>query len=198
METPLLEQLIQAFCCLPGIGAKSAKRMAFYLLEQDRSGGKQLALILDQAINEIGQCQNCRILTEDKLCQLCANPKRDNAQLCIVQTPADVLAIESATQFEGHYFVLGGHISPLDGMGPEDIGLDILEKRMQEGQLNEIILATNPTIEGQATAHYIHEKAKKYQIKVSRIAFGVPLGGELEFVDGGTLSHAFTDRHYYP
>jgi len=198
METPLLEQLIQAFCCLPGIGAKSAKRMAFYLLEQDRSGGKQLALILDQAINEIGQCQNCRILTEDKLCQLCANPKRDNAQLCIVQTPADVLAIENATQFEGHYFVLGGHISPLDGMGPEDIGLDILEKRMLEGQLNEIILATNPTIEGQATAHYIHEKAKKYQIKVSRIAFGVPLGGELEFVDGGTLSHAFTDRHYYP
>ncbi len=171
--------------------------MAFYFLEQNREGGKQLASILNQALNKIGQCKKCRILTENEICQLCANVKRHNGQLCIVQTPADVLAIENATHYNGLYFVLGGHISPLDGTGPQDIGLDILEQQMQADDLTEIILATNPTIEGQATAHYIQKKAQKYQIKVTRIAYGVPLGGELEFVDGGTLAHAFTDRHHY-
>lgn len=196
-QPPLLEQLIDAFCCLPGVGMKSAKRMAFHLLEHDRAGGKKLALVLDQAIDEIGRCQDCRILTEDQHCQLCVNPKRDDTVLCVVETPSDVLAIEKSTTFEGKYFVLGGHLSPLDGVGAKDIGLDLLETRINNGILKEIILATNPTIEGQATAHYIYEKTKKTGIKVTRIAYGVPLGGELEFVDGGTLAHAFSDRHHY-
>ena len=191
---PLFDQLMDALRCLPGVGPKSAQRMAFYLLERDRDGGRRLAMILAQAMENIGRCRRCRTLTESELCHLCASSKRDRTTLCVVETPADVLAIEQATDYRGLYFVLGGRLSPLDGIGPREIGLDTLDRRLGEGELREIILATNPTVEGEATAHYIADMLSGRELRVTRIAHGVPLGGELEFVDGGTLSHAFSGR----
>ena len=189
-----LTDLIEALRCLPSVGPKSAQRMAYHLLERDRSGAMTLSSCLQNAVEAIGHCKSCRTLTESELCKVCADNKRDSSSLCIVESPSDVISIEKSTDFNGLYFVLMGHLSPLDGIGPADIGLDILEKRFIEDSLKEVILATNPTVEGSATANYISELAKSQQIKVMRIAQGIPLGGELEFVDGGTLSHAFSGR----
>ncbi|MEW8429271.1 MAG: recombination protein RecR [gamma proteobacterium symbiont of Ctena orbiculata] len=195
MPSPsLLQQLISALRCLPGVGAKSAQRMAYHLLERDREGGRELSRILAEALERIGHCSRCRTLSETERCQLCANPERDPAQLCIVETPADQAMIEQAIDYRGCYFVLGGHLSPLDGIGPKEIGLDRLDERFAEGEVKEIILATNPTIEGDATAQYIHDMALARGIKTTRIAQGVPMGGELEYVDGATLAHAFRGR----
>ena len=190
----LLQQLIEGFCCLPGVGPKTAQRMAFHILERDREGGKQLADVLLQAVERIGHCSRCRTLSEDELCGLCANDQRNDTQLCIVETPADVYAIEQATDYRGRYFVLGGRLSPLDGVGPAQIGLPRLAAMLAEGMVEELILATNPTVEGEATAQYIGEMAAEQGISATRIAHGVPLGGELEYVDGGTLAHAFMGR----
>jgi len=190
----LLQQLIEALRCLPGVGPKSSQRMAFYLLERDRGGANRLAQVLAEAMRDIGHCERCNTLTEHTVCRLCSNQQRDAGQLCIVESPSDVVAIEQATHYRGVYFVLGGHLSPLDGIGPDDIGLDKLAQRLRTESVSEIIIATNPTIEGEATAHYIREMAQTQGVKITRIAHGVPLGGELEFVDGGTLSHAFSGR----
>ena len=192
--SPLINRLIEDLRCLPGVGPKSAQRMAFHLLEHNREAAKQLAHTLLEAVEKIGHCQSCRTLTESSLCTVCTNPKRDQGKLCIVETPADVNAIEQATDYKGLYFVLMGHLSPLDGIGPKEIGLDILEQRIKEGAIEEVILATNPTVEGEATAHYISEIVKASGIRSTRIAHGVPVGGELEYVDGGTISHAFSGR----
>lgn len=190
----LLNELIQSLRCLPGVGPKSAQRMAFHLLQHNRDGGKQLSRILDRAISEIRHCQKCRTLTETDLCEICSNPNRDSALLCVTESPADTWIIDQATAFKGKYFVLHGRLSPLDGMGPDQLGIDLLEQLMALGEIKEIILATNSTVEGQATAHFIGEIAAKFKIKASRIAYGIPMGGELEFVDSGTLSHAFHGR----
>ena len=190
----LLDQLIEALRCLPSVGAKSAQRMAYFLLERDREGGRNLARVLAGAMEKIGHCSRCRTFTEQDVCELCVNPSRDDSVLCVVESPADVRVMEQAIDFRGRYFVLGGHLSPLDGIGPVEIGLDLLEKRLQEDVVKEIVLATNPTIEGEATAHYIAEIASAKGVKATRIAHGVPLGGELEFIDGGTLAHAFAGR----
>ena len=196
--SPLVQELIQSFKCLPGVGAKSAQRMAFHLLERNRVGGKKLAMSLATAMDNIGHCQQCRTFTEDDYCDICLSPKRQiSEQLCIVETPADVIAIEQTGEFQGLYFILMGHLSPLDGIGPDDLGLDVLEKQLAKRQFKEVILATNPTVEGEATAHFIAELAKKYQVNISRIAHGVPVGGELEYVDGNTLSHALSGRKNY-
>lgn len=192
--SPLLDELIEAFRCLPGVGPKTAQRMAFHLLERDREGGMQLARMLQAAINGVGHCKTCRTLSEEDECRICSSSRRNHAQLCIVETPADVLAIDKATGYQGVYFVLMGRLSPLDGIGPEELGLDLLAKRLDSGEITELILATNPTVEGEATSHYISEMAHKRGIRATRIAHGVPLGGELEYIDGGTLSQAFNDR----
>lgn len=190
----LLGELIQHLCCLPGIGPKSAQRMAFHILQRDRSGAQHLANTLLKAVDEIGYCQQCRTLTEDDLCGVCAQVTRDLSVLCVVESPADVWVVDQATLFKGTYFVLHGRLSPLDGIGPDELGLDLLQQRFAQGEIKEIILATNSTIEGEATAQFIAEVAKKYNIQASRIAHGVPMGGELEFIDSGTLSHAFNGR----
>jgi recombination protein RecR len=190
----LIGQLIESLRCLPGVGPKSAQRMAFQLLEHDREGGRQLAAILVQAMDRVGNCRDCRTLSEDVVCNLCASERRDRRQLCVVETPADVQALEQATGYQGLYFVLMGHLSPLDGIGPEALGLDLLEARLASGEVKELILATNPTVEGEATAHFISEMARAHGIRATRIAHGVPMGGELEYIDGGTLSHAFAGR----
>jgi recombination protein RecR len=190
----LLGQLIQNLCCLPGVGPKSAQRMAFYLLQRDRNGAKALAETLLRAIDNIGHCQQCRTLTEHAVCEICADTSRDSSLICIVESPADVWIINQATVFKGHYFVLHGRLSPLDGIGPDEIGLDLLEQRLATGTIKELIIATNSTVEGEATAYFIGEIARKQQVRASRIAHGVPMGGELEFIDSGTLSHAFNGR----
>lgn len=196
--SPLVQELIDSLKCLPGVGAKSAQRMAFQLLERNRRGGSKLAATLDKAMSDIGHCQSCRNFTEQALCEICQSPKRKTStSLCVVETPGDVIAIEQTGEFVGKYFVLMGHLSPIDGIGPDDLGLDILEKQFATGQFLEVILATNPTVEGEATAHFIAELAQKYQINISRIAHGVPVGGELEYVDGNTLSHALSGRKSY-
>ncbi|MGP9765681.1 recombination mediator RecR [Halomonas sp. AOP13-D3-9] len=192
--SPLVEQLMEAFRILPGVGPKTAQRMAMHLLERERPGGQRLAAVIQQAIEEVGYCQRCRTLTEADICALCESPRRDDALLCVVESPADQLAIEEAGGFKGRYFVLHGHLSPLDGVGPESIGLDLLEARVAEGLIEEVVLATNPTIEGEATAHYIAALLSEHGVKLSRLAYGVPMGGELEYVDGGTLSRAFNGR----
>ena len=192
--SPLLGELIQALQCLPGVGAKSAQRMAFHLLERDRKGGEQLAESLQAAISRIGHCRACRNFSETELCPVCANAQRDDAQLCVVETPADVAAIEQSTHYGGKYFVLMGRLSPLDGIGPSELGLDRLDERLADGVVRELILATNPTLEGEATSHYIGELAGRYDVRVMRLAQGVPLGGELEYLDSGTLAHAFSER----
>lgn len=192
--SPLVEQLMEAFRVLPGVGPKTAQRMAMHLLERERPGGQKLASIIQQAIEEVGYCQRCRTLTEADICVLCESPRRHDHLLCVVESPADQLAIEEAGGFQGRYFVLHGHLSPLDGVGPEAIGLDLLEARVAEGQISEVVLATNPTVEGEATAHYIASLLADYGVTLSRLAYGVPMGGELEYVDGGTLSRAFNGR----
>ncbi len=196
-ETSLLQELVEALKCLPGVGPKSAQRMAFHLLERDREGARRLSSALSEAAEKVGHCKICRTLTEREVCRLCSNPARQRELLCIVETPADVLAVEQAGIYRGLYFVLMGHLSPLDGIGPEDLGLDQLEARLDEGEVNEVILATNPTVEGEVTAHYISEMAGDRGVKTTRIAHGVPIGGELEYVDSGTLSHAFEGRKEY-
>lgn len=190
----LLKELIQSLCCLPGVGPKSAQRMAFHLLQRNREGGLQLGKMLERAVNEIGHCRECRTLTEAELCEVCANPLRDAETLCVVESPADVWVVDQATTFKGKYFVLHGRLSPLDGIGPDQLGFDVLEQRMASGQIKEIILATNSTVEGQATAHFIADVAAKFGVRATRIAHGVPMGGELEFIDSGTLAHAFNGR----
>ncbi|MDW6003505.1 recombination mediator RecR [Vibrio mangrovi] len=191
----MLEHLMEALRCLPGVGPKSAQRMAFHLLQRDRQGGLRLADALSQAMTEIGHCQECRTFTEEDVCHICKNPKRqENGQLCVVESPADIAAVEATGQFSGRYFVLMGHLSPLDGIGPADIGLDLLDFRLQQGGVTEVILATNPTVEGEATAHYIADLCQAHHVSASRIAHGVPVGGELELVDGTTLSHSIMGR----
>jgi len=192
--SPLINKLIDDLRCLPGVGPKTAQRMAFQLLERNRDAAKRLAQTLLEASEKVGHCQSCRTLTEDPLCQICSSGKRDPRKLCVVETPADVNAIEQATEYDGLYFVLLGHLSPLDGIGPKQIGLDILEQRINDAKFDELILATNPTVEGDATAHYISELAKISGLRTTRIAHGIPVGGELEYIDGGTLSHAFSGR----
>ncbi len=190
----LLGQLIQNLCCLPGVGPKSAQRMAFHLLQRDREGAKQLANSLLRAVDEIAYCQMCRTLTDTDICNICAQSSRDGSILCVVESPADVWVVDQATVFKGLYFVLHGRLSPLDGVGPDDIGTELLQQRFAQGEVKEIILATNSTVEGEATAYFIAELAKKHNIQASRIAHGVPMGGELEFIDSGTLAHAFSGR----
>jgi len=192
--SPLLLRMIDALRCMPGVGRKSAQRIAFHLLERDRDGATSLSAALADAVQGIGHCSRCRMFTEHELCSICAAAGRDEAQLCVVESPADVMAIEDATGFRGLYFVLMGHLSPLDGIGPEELGLGVLDERLAEGSTAEMIIATNPTVEGDATAHYLADMAGRHGIQASRIAHGVPLGGELEYVDGGTLSHAFYGR----
>jgi recombination protein RecR len=192
--SPLIRQLMEALRCLPGVGNKTAQRMAYYLLERDRDGGRALAQALERAMRDVQRCRDCRTLCETERCQLCRSDSRDPTQLCVVESPADVDAIEQATDFRGRYFVLLGHLSPLDGIGPAELGLDQLAQRFAQGELREVILATNPTIEGEATAQYISELAHEQGIRTTRIAHGVPMGGELEYIDSSTLSHAFSGR----
>ena len=190
----LLGQLIQNLCILPGVGPKTAQRMAFYLLQRNRNGAKILADTLLTAIDNIVHCQQCRTFTEHNVCDACTDTSRDGSVICIVESPADAWVIDQATVFKGHYFVLHGRLSPLDGIGPDQLGLDLLEQRLSSGEINELILATNSTVEGEATAYFIGEIAKKHLVPASRIAHGVPMGGELEFIDSSTLSHAFNGR----
>jgi recombination protein RecR len=195
LKKGLLGQLTQTLCCLPGVGPKTAQRMSFHLLQRDRNGAKILAETLIEALAKIRHCQVCRTLTEQNICQICADKARDSGLVCIVESPADVWIIDQATVFKGHYFVLHGRLSPLDGIGPDELGLDVLEQRMSAGTIKELILATNSTVEGEATAYFIGELARKHKVQASRIAHGVPMGGELEFIDSGTLAHAFNGRN---
>lgn len=193
-QTSHLAQLMQALRCLPGVGPKSAQRMSFHLLQRDRQGARTLAEALLAALEHIGHCRLCRTLTEGDLCPVCASPNRDDSLLCVVETPTEVYAIDQFTGFKGRYFVLNGRLSPLDGIGPDELGLDDLEQRLRSGDVRELILATNTTVEGEATAHYLCEMARHYGVRPTRIAHGVPFGGELEYVDGATLAHAFNGR----
>jgi len=190
----VIDQLIDALRCLPGVGAKSAQRMALQLLERDKVGASRLAEAIVEAIEKVGRCAECRTLTENKVCGICSNSRRLATQICVVENPADLYAIEQAGSFQGKYFVLLGHLSPIDGMGPEQLGIDQLVERLQHSDVSELILATNLTVEGEATAHFIADKAKALGVSVSRIAYGVPMGGELEYVDGGTLNMALQSR----
>lgn len=193
-EKGYIAQLMQALQCLPGVGPKSAQRMTFHLLQRDRQGARNLAQILQLAVEKIGHCEQCRTLSENSVCELCSNPSRDPSIICVVETPADVYAVDQVAIFKGRYFVLHGRLSPLDGIGPEDLGLDLLESRLASSEVNELILATNSTVEGEATAHYIAGIAHQHKVKATRIAHGVPVGGELEYIDSGTLAHAFGGR----
>jgi recombination protein RecR len=192
--SPLLANLIEALRCLPGVGGKSAQRMAFHLLERERERGLKLADALREAMQRIGHCTRCRNFSEEPVCSICANASRDRHLLCVVESPVDLAAIEQATGYRGQYFVLMGRLSPLDGLGPQELGLDRLSERLAEGEVEEMILATNPTVEGEATAHYLAQLARAAGIRPTRLAHGVPLGGELEYVDRGTLAHAFGSR----
>ncbi len=194
MFGPVIDELIDALRCLPGVGPKSAQRMALQLLEKNREGGLRLADAIGTAVERIRRCRLCRNLTEDDLCAICANSRREQGVICVVETPADLFAIEQSGSYQGLYFVLLGHLSPIDGVGPDDIGVDQLLARVGQEEIRELVLATNLTVEGEATAHYIGERARQLGVNVTRIAYGVPIGGELEYVDGGTLSHAFTSR----
>ncbi len=192
--SPALAVLIAALRRLPGVGPKSAQRMAFHLLERDREGALDLSRALASAVEVIGQCHRCRMLSDSELCPICANPQRDDALLCVVESPADVVAVEQSGGFRGRYFVLMGHLSPLDGVGPAELGVDQLEALLDGGTVRELILATNPTVEGEATAHFLADIATRRGVRATRIAHGVPVGGELEYVDGGTLAHALAGR----
>jgi recombination protein RecR len=193
-HSPHLAQLIEALRALPGVGPKTAQRMAFHLLQEGRPGARALAAALEAALSSVKRCQRCRMLTEEELCTICAAPLRDATLLCAVESPADVVAVESSGSYRGRYFVLMGHLSPLDGIGPEQLGSRELEALLAQGQVRELILATNSTVEGEATAHFLSELAARHGIRASRIAHGVPVGGELEYVDGGTLAHALAGR----
>jgi recombination protein RecR len=192
--SPLLTELIRALQVLPGVGAKSAQRMAFHLLDRNREGARRLARTLDAAVADIGHCERCRMLTEDSVCRFCASPQRDGTKLCVLETPADLLAIEHSGAYRGRYFVLLGHLSPIDGIGPSELGLDLLEQRLADGEVAEVVVATSVTVEGDATAHLVAALAHKHGVAATRIAYGVPVGGELEFIDSGTLSRALTGR----
>jgi recombination protein RecR len=192
--SPALQELIDALRCLPGVGPKSAQRMTLHLLERDREGATALAEALQSAVDKVDHCSRCRNFTELDVCEICIDPRRDASTICVVETPADVLAVEQSGSYRGMYFVLMGHLSPIDGIGPEEIGLDRFHRRVVDEGIAEVILATNPTVEGEATAYYLSDALHREGVKVSRIAHGVPLGGELEFVDGSTLAHAFSGR----
>jgi len=193
--SPLLQHLLQALQCLPGVGARTSQRMAFYLLQRDRGGAQELAGALLDAIENIGECDRCRMLSEEATCRLCASADRDATLICVVESPADVMAIEESGIFRGHYFVLHGRLSPLDGIGPEELRLDIFEERIAADNVAEVILATSSTVEGEATAGYLASLAQSRGVTVSRIAHGVPIGGELEYVDRSTLSRAIAGRN---
>jgi len=196
-SSTLVNQLIEALRCLPGVGPKSAQRMAYYLLERERAGAENLSAVLAKAVKEVGHCQQCRSLSEQTICDICISTNRDRTTLCIVESPSDVQVIDQSTDFKGLYFVLMGHLSPLDGIGPEEIGLDLLASRLDQGEVKEVVLATNFTVEGEATAHYISEMVNSRNITASRIAHGVPVGGELEYVNSSTLSRAFSSRQNF-
>jgi len=191
---PSLARLIEALRCLPGVGPKTAQRMAFHLLERDSDGGRELAASVSGAIQSLGHCGRCRMFAEGERCPICASSRRDRSLLCVVESPADVVAIEQSASYGGCYFVLMGHLSPLDGIGPAEIGIDAFEALLREGEVHEVILATNPTVEGEATAHFLSTIVARAGLSASRIAHGVPVGGELEYVDGGTLAHALAGR----
>ncbi len=192
--SPLLQDLLEALRCLPGVGPRSAQRMAFKLLEQDRDAGRRLVKAMDQALENIAECKQCRMLSEAELCWICAAPRRDAGTICVVESPADVIAVEDSASYNGHYFVLMGRLSPLDGIGPDELGLQLLESRLDQGGVTELIIATSATVEGEATAGYLAGLAQQRGIRATRIAHGVPLGGELEFVDSSTLSLAISGR----
>lgn len=191
---PALQHLIESLRCLPGVGPKSALRMAYYLLQRDRKGASGLANALSDALETVGHCQLCNNFSEQPICPVCASQKRDASMLCVVEMPTDVMMLEQTQSYDGLYFVLMGRLSPLDGVGPKEINLDKLIKRAQTNAVQEVILATNYTVEGEATAHYIIELLKARNIKVSRIARGLPMGGEIEYVDSGTLAQAIVER----
>lgn len=193
-HSPLIQNLIDAFCCLPGVGPKSAQRMAMHVLEKQRPAGMTLSAALATAVEHVGRCSRCRILTEEQTCNICLSAKRQEGVLCVVENPSDVFAIEQSGEFKGRYFVLMGHLSPIDGIGPDDIGVTDLLERIANEAVEEVILATSTTVEGEATAFYIADQLAPQNIIVSRIAHGVPLGGELEFVDGGTIARALSGR----
>jgi recombination protein RecR len=193
--SPLINQLISAFKYLPGVGNKTAQRMAFHILQRNKEGGRQLAQILAAAIAEVGNCSNCRTLCELEICGICNNPARDASLLCVVETPADIVSIEQTGSFRGKYFVLMGHLSPIDGIGPEQLGMQYLRSKLQQGTITEVILATSTTVEGETTAYYIAEMAKGLpNITATRLALGMPLGGELEHLDHSTLARALNQR----
>ena len=192
--SPTLENLIEALRCLPGVGPKSAQRMTLHLLERDREGAVALAGALHEAAERVGHCVRCRNFTELDICEICSDAKRDATTICVVETPADVMAVENSGSFRGIYFVLMGHLSPIDGIGPAEIGLEAFHQRVIDEGIEEVILATNPTVEGEATAYYLTDMLQSGGVRVSRIAHGVPLGGELEYVDGSTLAHALSGR----
>lgn len=190
----LLEQLVNAFRCLPGVGPKSAQRMALHILQRDKSGGLYLSQILNEAIQKVGQCRRCRTLTENELCNICVSKRRDDNLLCVVESPADIYALEQSQSYRGYYFVLHGRISPLDGYGPNEIGVNQLLKVLHDFPIREVIIATNPTVEGEVTAQYLADIIKARNIRCTRIAHGVPVGGELEYLDSNTLVRAFQGR----
>ncbi|MBF2759475.1 MAG: recombination protein RecR [Ectothiorhodospiraceae bacterium AqS1] len=192
--SPLITRLVDALRCLPGVGPKTAQRMAFHLLERNREAARELSKVLEEAMVRIGRCESCRTFSEDPCCPLCMAKDRDRRLLCVVETPADMAAIEAATGYRGMFFVLMGHLSPLDGVGPAELGIDRFEKRIEGESIDEVVLATSSTVEGEATAHYLAEMVRERGIRATRIAQGVPMGGELEFVDGGTLARALTAR----
>ena len=192
--SPLVGRLVDALRCLPGVGPKSAQRMAFHLLERNREAALELARAIGEAVDSVGRCESCRTLSEHALCPVCASPRRDSRTLCVVETPADMAAVDASAGYRGVFFVLMGHLSPLDGVGPSELGLDQFERRLDRGGIDEVILATSSTVEGEATAHYLAEIVRERGIRATRIAQGVPMGGELEFVDGGTLARALVAR----
>lgn len=194
-HSPAVARLIDALRTLPGVGPKTAQRMAFHLLQDGREGARRLAEGLENALANVTRCRQCRMFTESELCAICAAPQRDASLLCVVESPADVVAVEQSGGYRGRYFVLMGHLSPLDGIGPEQLGIGQLEALLESGGVQEVILATNPTVEGEATAHFLSELARARGVRATRIAHGVPIGGELEYIDGGTLAHALAGRH---
>jgi len=193
-ESPVIQRLIEALRVLPGVGPKSARRMSYYLLERNRDGAREIAAAMIRAADTIGHCSRCNNLSETELCDICSSSRRDASLLCVVETPTDLQSLEQAAVYSGMYFVLMGHLSPLDGIGPDELGMDRLETLLDSGDVSEVILATNLTVEGEATAHFISEMVRARGIKASRIAYGVPVGGELEYIDRNTLSRAFSGR----
>ncbi len=193
----MIEKLNKAFCTLPGVGSKTAQRFVYHLLERNRDGGFELAKALVDAMEHVKHCSSCRTLSEKTVCNICANDQRNNAQLCIVETPTDIHAIEQSGVYQGKYFVLSGYLSPIDGIGAAELGLDELEQKLRDQKVEEIILATNATVEGEVTAHYISNMAKQFDIQITRIAHGIPIGGELEYADINTIAHALSGRKNY-